>query len=99
MFVRMGCGTVRGEPAEVGDHFDDDCAVVVREAGQGAEIGQFASEFLADFPQEGGDGVFGGLDLAAGKFPLQGEVFVRRPLGEENASGGVDDDGGDNGKG
>jgi len=97
VFVRMGRGSAGGEPAEVGDHFDDDSAVVMREAGQRVEIGQFASEFFADFPKQGGAGVFGGFDLAAGEFPFKGKMLVGRPLGEEDAAGRVDDNGGDNG--
>ena len=58
-------------------HGDDDVAVIVDEAREGAEQVDFVAEFLAEFARERGGGRFAGFDLTAGKLPFQREVLVR----------------------
>lgn len=98
--VLMGGGwrAARGEAADEGRHVDHDRAVVVEEAGQGADDDGLAAELLAQFAEEGGRRGLAGLDLAAGEFPFQAEVFVGGPLGEENQAGVILDDGTDDGE-
>ncbi len=60
-----------------------------------------AAEFFADLAVEGGFGGFAGLDLAAGEFPFEAEVFVRRALRHEHEAVAFDqgaDDGDDGGR-
>ena len=99
VLVRVRGGTRRGEAADKRKHCNDDVAVVVREAREGAKNGDFATEFFAELAGESGFGGLAGLDLAAGKFPFEREVFVRRALRDEHAAGGVLDDGADDGNG
>ena len=70
VFVRVGSGARGREAANERKHLDDDGAVVVREAREGAEDGDFATKLLAELADEGGFGGLAGLDLAAGEFPF-----------------------------
>ena len=97
VFVRLGWSAAWREVGDKGNHRNDDGAVVVREARQGAREDEVAAEFLADFAEERGLRCLTGFDLAAGKFPLEGEVLVRGSLGDEHAAGIVLDDGADDG--
>lgn len=99
VLVRLRRGRVGREAADEGKHLDDDGAVVVREAREGADDLGGAAEFLAEFAEECGLGGLTGLNLAAGKFPFQREVLVRGALGDEHAATSVLDDGGDDGNG
>jgi hypothetical protein len=86
MLVGVWVGRARRQRAHKGNHFNDHGAVVVEKAGQGLPDRDFAAEFLANFTNDGGGGIFPGLDLAAGKFPFERQVFVHRTLGEEDQS-------------
>ena len=84
-----------GEVANEREHFDDDVAVIVDEAGKGATDDDLAAELLEEFADERGFGEFAGFDFAAGEFPFQREVLVDGTLGDEHATGGVLQDGAD----
>jgi len=99
MFVRVRRGTPKGEAADERSHIDHDRGVVVRETREGADEGDVAAEFFAQLAEEGGLRGLAGLDLAAGKFPLEGKVLVSGSLGDQHATGGVLDDGADDGNG
>ena len=86
MLVRPGRGRTLGQRANERDHFDDDGFVVVPERWQGLRNDNVATQFLANFPNNGRGGLFAGFNLATGKFPLEWQVFVRRALREENAA-------------
>ena len=93
---------VGGEPAHKGDHLNDRAVVVVNEDRQRALDGNDTTEFLADFPDHGGRRGFARLDLAAGEFPFQRQVFVGRPLGQQDLCAALDhsaDDGNGTGGG
>ncbi len=74
-------------------------AVVVREDGQGARDDGVASELFAELTQEGGGRSFAGVDLAAGEFPFETEMFVRGALGHEDQAGRIFEDGAGDGDG
>lgn len=99
MLVGLGRRRAGGEAADEGKHFDHHRAVVVHERREGAADEDGAPEFFVQFAGEGGVGEFAGLDLAAGKFPLEAEVFVGRPLGDQDKAGGVFEDGAGDGEG
>ena len=92
VFVEVWRRAAGREPAEEWDHLDQSARILMRETRQRAEDYKFAAEFLPDFPRDGGVGHLTGLHLAAGKLPLQRQVFVRGPLGEQDAVGVVQDD-------
>lgn len=84
MFVRFGLA---------GDDFgeewvqsDDAAGVRVIHGGERGADAQVASEFFADFADEGGGGGFAGLDFASGKFPAAGLGFAGRSLGGEHTA-------------
>jgi hypothetical protein len=93
VFVGVGSGAVGREPADKGKQFDVHVAVVVDEAREGANDEGVAVEFLAEFAEQSGFRRLAGLELAAGEFPFEREVFVRGALGDEDATCGVFDDG------
>ncbi len=93
VFVGVGSGAGGREPADKGKQFDVHVAVVVDEAREGANDEGVAAEFLAEFAEQSGFRRLAGLELAAGEFPFEREVFVRGALGDENATCGVFDDG------
>ena len=99
MFVRMRRGARGREPADKRLHRDGNVAVIVLEGGQRPQHLDFHAEFLAKFAEQGGLGRLTGLNRAARKLPFEGEVLVRRTLGDEHVAGAIDDDGGDDGKG
>jgi hypothetical protein len=82
VFVRVGLRATRSKVTDERDHLDGN-GIRVGEARQGTADDEFAPEFLADFADDGGLGGFAGLDLAAGKFPPQRQVFVCGALGHE----------------
>lgn len=92
----MGWRALWRQGADEGRHFDDDLPIVVREAGEGAEDDDVAAEFFVNLPDEGGFGGFIGLDFSAREFPFQRQVFVRGALRDQDAAGGVFQDGADN---
>lgn len=98
VFVRVRRGRTGGERAHERDHLNDDGAVVVDEAGEGARDDHGAAELFLDFPHDGVRGDFAGLDFATGEFPFQREKLVRRALGEQHAAL-VFDQGADDGNG
>jgi hypothetical protein len=71
----------------------------VFELGQRADYFDLDAELFAEFASEGGGRRFAGFDLAAGEFPFQREVFVRRALRDEHATSGVFDNSGNDGDG
>jgi len=89
VFVWMRFGTARGEPADERDHLDRH-GIRVGEARQGAGNLKLTPELFTDFAHDRGLGGFAGLDLAAGKFPLQRQVLVRGALGHEHMTGAFD---------
>jgi len=99
MFQGSGRWARRGEAANEGKHFDGERGVVVPKRRKGADDFGLAAKFFVEFAQQRVGGRFTGLDLAAGKFPLEGEVFVGRSLGDEDAARGVLDDGAGDGEG
>ncbi len=99
VFEGAGWRAVGSEAANKGKHFDDDGWVGVLKRREGADDRGVATEFLVEFAEEGVGGRLPGLDFAAGKFPFEGEVFVRGALGDEDAAGGVFDDGAGDGEG
>ena len=99
MFQGSGRWARRGEAANEGKHFDGECGVVVPKRRKGADDFGLAAEFFVEFAEQRVGGRFTGLDLAAGKFPLEGEMFVGRSLGDEDAARGVLDDGAGDGEG
>lgn len=70
----------------------------MQEARQCAPHGYLTTEFLADFADDGGGGIFPGFNLAAGKFPLERQVLVGGTLGQEQKPIAFDH-GADNGDG
>jgi hypothetical protein len=96
--VGVRSGRAGREMADEGSEGDRDRAVVVGEGGQCVGDDDGAAEFFAEFAGEGGRGEFAGLDLAAGKFPLQAEVFVGGALRGEDAARGILKDGADDGE-
>lgn len=99
VFKRARCRARRSEAANEGKHFDDDGRVSVQKGRERTDDLRVASEFLVEFAEECVGGRLTGLDLAAGKFPLEGEVFVGRALGDEEAAGGVLDESAGDGEG
>lgn len=98
VFVGLRCGAAGGEAADKRKHLDDDAAVVVDEGQEGVADDDLATEFLAQLAGEGGFGRLTGFNLAAGKLPFQGEVFLGRALGDEDLAGPVFEDGADDGE-
>ncbi len=92
----MGRRAVGGEAADERKHLDHDATVVVKEARQGAEDYRVAPEFLPQFAHQGSFGCLARFDLAAGKLPLEAEMFMRGALGEQHAPGRILEDGADN---
>lgn len=86
----MGRGGTFGQGADERDHLDEDGRIVVPKSRQGAGDGDFAAEFLADFTDNGGGGIFAGLDLAAGEFPFARQMLVRGALGQQQQAGALD---------
>ena len=99
MFQGSGRWARRGEAANEGKHFDGERGVVVPKRRKGADDFGLAAKFFVEFAEQRIGGRFTGLDLAAGKFPLEGEVFVGRSLGDEDAARGVLDNGAGDGEG
>ena len=93
VFMRVRGGAGGSEAADKREQFDPQVAVVVEDGREGADDGGVAAEFLAEFAAQGGFRGLAGFDFAAGEFPLEREVFVRRALGDEDGAGGVFDDG------
>ena len=56
------------------------------ETREGLGDGDIAAELLPDFANNGGGGIFAGLNLSPGEFPLERQVFVRRSLCDKDAS-------------
>ena len=84
MFVRFGLA---------GDDFgeewvqsDDATGVGVIDGSEGGADAHVASEFFADFADEGGGGGFVVLDFASGKLPAAGLGFAGRSLGGEHTA-------------
>ena len=99
VFEGGGGGAVGSEVADERKHLDHDARVVVEEGLKGAGDDGGAAEFFGEFAEEGGGVGFAGLDLAAGKFPFETEVFVGGALGDEDAAGTVFEHGADDGDG
>lgn len=98
VFVRMRQRTaVVEQPTDERNHGNDHGAIVVRKRWQRLHEGDGAAEFFLDFAGQGGGGILARLDLAAGEFPFEAEVFVGRPLGDQEAAGTVFDDGANDG--
>lgn len=87
----MRFGRIRCKDAKERYHPDDDATVVVIKRWQGAANQDGATEFLTNFPHDGGIGVFARLDFAAGEFPFEREEFVGRTLRDEDAAIAFDD--------
>ena len=85
-FLRSG-----SEPAQKGDHPRGEVFVFVIRVGQGNRVLHGAAEFLLKFALQCGPGFFSGFDLAAGKLPLQREVFALGSLGEQDTSVSLDE--------
>ena len=96
VLVGVGRGAVGGKTAEERQHVNDHGAVVEVVGRKRADDLDVAGELFADLAQERGGRLLVDLDLAAGEFPFQAEVFVRRALREQDATGGVGDDRADN---
>lgn len=93
VFMRVRGRAGGSEAADKREQFDPPVAVVVDDGGEGADDVGVAAEFLVEFAAQCGLRRLAGLELAAGEFPFEGEVFVRGALGDEDAAGGVFDDG------
>ena len=87
----------REQAGDVGNHFNVHRRVGEGAAREGVEELDAAAEFFLELAMEGGLGGFTGLKFAAGELPFESEVFVRRALGDEDAAGGVFDQGADDG--
>lgn len=87
VLVGMRRGTRGCEVTDERKHFDPHIAVVVSEDGKGARDDCLAAELFAELAKEGGGRSFAGVDLAAGEFPFEAEVFVRGALGHEDQAG------------
>ena len=98
VLVGVGSRAMRCEAAEERQHMNHDGAVIVFIGREHTEVDELAAELLADLAKEGGSRFFILLHFAAGDFPFQAEVFVRRSLRDENAAGGVEDESADYGK-
>jgi len=97
VFERRGRGAARCELADERKHLDDHARVIVEERLECALDDHGAAEFLGEFAQQRAAGSFARLDFAAGKFPCEPEVFIGGPLGNQDAAGGVLNDGADDG--
>ena len=98
MFVRVRFGRGCNQLADERDHLNDDGLIVVQKGRQRPRDADVATELLADFTDDGRGGILAGLDLAAGKFPFERQVFVGRALGKKQAAVPLDD-GADDGNG
>lgn len=84
MFARDWRRAAGGELRHKGSHGDGDRFIGMSPGGQGMKKIEFASQFLTNLPLQRRGGFFSCFDLAAGKFPQQAEVFVRRALSDEH---------------
>ena len=97
MFESGGGRGAGNEAADERKHLDDDARVVMAKRLKGARDLDGAAEFLGELANERGGGRFARLDLAAGKFPFEAEVFVGGALSDEDAAGAVLEHGADDG--
>ena len=58
---------------------------------QGARDNNFAAEFFANLTDDGGGRILAGFNLAAGKFPFEGQKLIRRPLREQQKTISLDE--------
>src|SRR5258708_883990 len=86
MLVGLGWGRALDQRTNERDYFNDDGCVVVPEAWQGRRDDNVATQLLANLADNGGGGILLGFNLAAGKLPLERQVFVQRALRKENAA-------------
>ena len=90
MLGRDRLRTMGMELTDKGDHLDDDGVIVVLETGKGTGDRRLATEFLAQLPDDRSLWRLARLDLAAGKFPFEWEVFVGGALRHEHTTVALD---------
>src|SRR5258708_34792827 len=90
MLVGLGWGRALDQRTNERDYFNDDGFVVVPEAWQGLRDDNVATQLLANLADNGGGGILLGFNLAAGKLPLERQVFVPPAVRQENAAPGHD---------
>lgn len=97
MFVGRRRGAAGGETAKKRNHLYHDRTVVVREACQWPEVGERTAELFLNFAVECQLRSLAGLDFATGKLPLEPEVLVGGPLGEQQVADLIVKEGADDG--
>jgi putative nucleotidyltransferase with HDIG domain len=91
VLVSLGLRAGGAETAGEREHLDENRPVIVNEARVRLENFDVTPELFADFAHERGGGSLPGLDFAAGEFPFEREVLVRRTLGDEHVAVTFDD--------
>jgi hypothetical protein len=99
VLVGLRRGRTGGELTEEREQLDGEIGIAVNDGREWTEVRDGDAELFAEFAGKGGLGRLAGLDFAAGKLPLESEVFVRRALRDEHLAGGIGEDGGDDGEG